>query len=219
MSISCGSKKKHLPYVNHLVACRDNAKSKGQHRRADDITNIISREALKDRYSEVRRSTFERKGGGKVFKVERRELDGTTTVFDSKETIEAVAGQTIGERYRLAYSAPIMANPELLRDVGFAGDGEAIESILRGTYVFPPATDEHTIKLLMLEAAVMFCSLGESEIEDMRGTATTSRTSGGQHGRKQSPLTPGATSDTMSVHLTTTLSQTYMSPVSTPSER
>jgi hypothetical protein len=118
------------------------------------------------RFEEVNRTTRVKKGGGKVFSVERRELDGSTTVFNTKEAIEQVAGQTIGERYRLAYSAPIMSNPALLRDVGFAGDGPAIESILRGTYKFPPQTDEYT-KLLLLEAAVMFCSMGEEEIADM----------------------------------------------------
>eukprot|EP00956_Cyclotella_meneghiniana_P019077 scaffold32390_cov56-Cyclotella_meneghiniana.AAC.2 len=132
--------------VSHLISRREEAKSKGQLRKANDIDNIINREALRGRYSDVKRTTFERKGG---------------------EAIEAVAGQTIGERYRLAYSAPIMANPQLLQDVGFAGDGDASESILHGgTYEFPLGTDEYT-KLLMLEAAVMFCSLGESEIEDM----------------------------------------------------
>eukprot|EP00956_Cyclotella_meneghiniana_P015939 scaffold24808_cov102-Cyclotella_meneghiniana.AAC.4 len=47
--------------------------------------------------------------------------------------------KTIGERYRLAYSAPIMTNNKLLEDVGFSGDGPAVESILRGDYVFPEA--------------------------------------------------------------------------------
>jgi hypothetical protein len=121
---------------------------------------------VREGYKEVNRTTRVEKGGGKVFKVERRELDGSTTVFNSKETIEAVAAQTIGDWYRLAYSAPIMANPTLLHDVGFAGDGPVIEAILHGTYEFPPGTDEYT-KLLLLEAAVLFCSMEEEKISDM----------------------------------------------------
>jgi hypothetical protein len=83
-----------------------------------------------------------------------------------KKRDEAVAGQqTIGDRYRLAYSVPIMRNPQLLQDVGFAGDGPANDHILRGSYIFPPEMDQYT-KFLMLEAAVMYTSLGKDEIVD-----------------------------------------------------
>ena len=53
-----------------------------------------------------------------------------------------------------------MAHNKLLDDVGFSGDGPAVESILKGEYVFPEGTDTYT-ELLMLEAAVLFSSLGE----------------------------------------------------------
>jgi hypothetical protein len=50
----------------------------------------------------VNHTTKVEKGNGKVFKgVKHRELDGTTTMFNTKEAIERVAGQTIGERYWL----------------------------------------------------------------------------------------------------------------------
>eukprot|EP00956_Cyclotella_meneghiniana_P023181 scaffold44685_cov45-Cyclotella_meneghiniana.AAC.1 len=49
--------------------------------------------------------------------------------------------------------------------VGFSGDGPAVESILRGEYVFPEGTDPYT-ELLMLEAAVLFSSLGKQGIDD-----------------------------------------------------
>eukprot|EP00956_Cyclotella_meneghiniana_P043719 scaffold284545_cov162-Cyclotella_meneghiniana.AAC.1 len=54
--------------------------------------------------------------GRKVFSVETENADGSRTSITSKEEIERVAGQTIGERYRLAYSAPIMSNNKLLQD-------------------------------------------------------------------------------------------------------
>jgi hypothetical protein len=37
-----------------------------------------------------------------------------------------------------------MSNNELLADVGFAGDGQAVMSILQGTYTFPLSTDSYT---------------------------------------------------------------------------
>jgi hypothetical protein len=149
----------------HLRDCEKIAEANGNTKKAKEIRNIIERGRVCHRYEEVNKTNRVRKGGGSVFKVEKRELDGTTTILDNKEAIEAVAGQTIGERYRLAYSAPIMSNPTLLKDVGFGGDGEAIESILRGTYDFPEGTDQYT-KLLLLEAAILFTSLGEDTIID-----------------------------------------------------
>jgi hypothetical protein len=37
-----------------------------------------------------------------------------------------------------------MSNNKLLSDIGFAGDGDAVEAILAGTYEFPPDTDPHS---------------------------------------------------------------------------
>jgi hypothetical protein len=62
-----------------------------------------------------------------VFAVERKAADGSIELFATKEDIERVAGQTIEKRYKLAYSAPIMSNNKLLTDVGFTGDGEALQ--------------------------------------------------------------------------------------------
>eukprot|EP00956_Cyclotella_meneghiniana_P040875 scaffold207938_cov76-Cyclotella_meneghiniana.AAC.1 len=58
-----------------------------------------------------------------------------------------------------------MSHNKLLSDVGFSGDGPAVESILRGTYCYPDNMDPYT-QLLMLEATVLFSSLGEQGIED-----------------------------------------------------
>jgi hypothetical protein len=55
----------------------------------------------------VKLTTKKRKGGGKVFKVECADPDGNIITYCTKEDVKAVAGQTIDERYPLAYSAPI----------------------------------------------------------------------------------------------------------------
>jgi hypothetical protein len=48
-------------------------------------------------------------------KVERVESDVTKSVHNSQSAIDIVAGgQTVAERYRLAYSASIMSNNERL---------------------------------------------------------------------------------------------------------
>jgi hypothetical protein len=86
-------------------------------------------------------------------------------LFATKEDMKRVAGQTIDQRYKLAYSVPIMSNNKLLQDVDFTGNGEAVSAILSGTYKFPPETDPWT-HLLLTEAAVLFCSLGKDSIED-----------------------------------------------------
>jgi hypothetical protein len=149
----------------HLLTQRREAEIRGLERKANAITEIITRERMRGRHVNINCTTKKRKGGGKVFAIERVKQDGTKSVHNSQSAIDVVAGQTIAERYRLAYSAPIMSNNELLTDVGFAGDGQAVMSILQGTYTFPRGTDSYT-KLLMLEASVLFSSLVEDGVED-----------------------------------------------------
>ena len=126
---------------------------------------MLHKEHQRGRFKNMKATTGKKKGGGAVFAVEREAADGSIELFATKEDIERVAGQTIGERYKLAYSAPIMSNSKLLADVGFTGDGEAVSAILDGTYEFPPDTDPWT-SLLLTEAAVLFSTLGEDSIED-----------------------------------------------------
>ena len=83
--------------------------------------------------------------------MEEHKDDGIILTHCTKEDIERVAGQTIGERYGLAYSAPIMDNEVLLSDVGIAGNGPTMLQVLQGTYDFLPGTDEYT-KLFITEA-------------------------------------------------------------------
>ena len=142
----------------------DEAIEDGNTKKAKELASMLEREALRGGYQEIKKTTNKGKGR-KVFSIEQEGPDGTRSTISSKLDIERVAGQTIGERYRLAYSAPIMSHNKLLNDVGFSGDGPAVESILRGTYCYPDDMDPYT-QLLMLEATVLFSSLGEQGIED-----------------------------------------------------
>jgi len=150
--------------TSHISSKRDEALEAGNKKKAQELTYMLEREELRGCYREIKMTTSKGRGR-KVFSVETENADGSRTSITSKEEIERVAGQTIGERYRLAYSAPIMSNNKLLQDVGFSGDGPAVEAILRGEYTFPTGTDPYT-ELLMLEAAVLFSSLGEQGIDD-----------------------------------------------------
>eukprot|EP00956_Cyclotella_meneghiniana_P021218 scaffold38273_cov70-Cyclotella_meneghiniana.AAC.6 len=141
------------------------AKQAGLTRKAKRIATILHKEHQRGRYSNMKATTSKKKGGGAVFAVEQKAPDGSIELFATKEDIERVAGQTIVQRYKLAYSAQIMSNNKLLHDIGFTGDGEAVSAILSGTYEFPPETDLWTC-LLLTEAAVLFSSLGEDCIED-----------------------------------------------------
>ena len=148
----------------HVRQKIEEAIEQGNNKKARELSHMLEREESRGNLREVKLTANKGKGR-KVFSVETENPDGSRSTVTSKEDIEKVAGQTIGERYRLAYSAPIMTNNKLLEDVGFSGDGPAVESILRGDYVFPEGTDPYT-ELLMLEAAVLFSSLGEQGIDD-----------------------------------------------------
>lgn len=146
--------------AQHLRKRLNIAKDKGLEGRAKAIAEIISREEVRLRFKNLKATTKPRKGGGKVFSVDEKvEEDGTICTYSTKEAVEKVVDESIEERYKLAYSAPIIQNERLLEDVGVLGNGEAVKQILHGTYEFPPGTDDYT-KLLLTEAAVLFCSLG-----------------------------------------------------------
>ena len=145
--------------TQHMRKKKKAALDSGQKRKAKEIEEIIRREEVAVRFKNIKLTTNKKKGGGRVYKVDEHTDDGIVLTHCTKEDIERVAGQTIGERYRLAYSAPIMANAQLLSDVGITGDGPAMLQILGGTYTFPPGTDEYT-KLLITEAVALYHDLG-----------------------------------------------------------
>jgi hypothetical protein len=150
----------------HLLKIKADAEAKGMTRKAKGIATMLHKEHERGRYySNMKAMTGKKKGGGAVFAVERKAADGSIDFFATKDDIEQVAGQTISERYKLAYSAPIMSHNKLLADIGLTGDGEAVSALLAGTYEFPPGTDPWT-RLLLTEAAVLFSTLGEDGIED-----------------------------------------------------
>jgi hypothetical protein len=149
----------------HLRKIQAAAEQAGMTCKAKGIATMLHKEHQRGRFSNMKATTSKKKGGGAVFAVEQKAEVGSIKLFATKEDIEQVAGQTIGERYKLAYSAPIMSHNKLLSDIGFTGDGEAVLAILAGTYEFPPDTDPGT-RLLLTEAAVLFSTLGEDCIED-----------------------------------------------------
>jgi hypothetical protein len=151
--------------TQHLQRKKAAAEQAGLTWKARWIATILHKEHNQGRLSKKKATSSKKKGGGAVFAVEWKAANGSIELFATKEDIKRVAGQTIEQRYKLAYSAPIMSNNKLLTDVGFTGDGEAVLAILAGTYEFPPKTDPWT-HLLLTEAAVLFSTLGEDSIED-----------------------------------------------------
>eukprot|EP00956_Cyclotella_meneghiniana_P013313 scaffold19184_cov46-Cyclotella_meneghiniana.AAC.3 len=93
---------------DYTLAEIDEAIVDGNIKKAKELANMLDREALQGGYQEIKKTTNKGKGR-KVFSVETEGSDGTRSIISSKVDIERVAGQTIGERYRLAYSAPIMS--------------------------------------------------------------------------------------------------------------
>ena len=192
----------------HLLKIKANAEAKGLTRKAKGIANMLHKEHQRSRFSNMKATTSKKKGGGAVFSVERKAADGSIDLFATKEDIEQVAGQTISERYKLAYSAPIMSHNKLLSDIGFTGDGEAVKAILAGTYEFPPGTDPWT-RLLLTEAAVLFSTLGEDCIEDW--VHRQAFKSGGRlHVKPRSHRNQDYTSDTTRQEQVTTSSPNFM---------
>jgi hypothetical protein len=64
---------------------------------------------------------------------------GGIVCYDTQEDIVRVVNSRIGSRYHLGLRA-MKANSQIARNLGQFGDGEAVQRILDGTYVFPPDT-------------------------------------------------------------------------------
>jgi hypothetical protein len=73
--------------------------------------------------------------------------DGNVVRYDTQEDIVRVINSRIGSRYRLGLRA-MEANSQIAKDLGALGDGEAVQKILDGTYVFPPDTDPGLVAIL-----------------------------------------------------------------------
>ena len=197
--------------TQHLQKKKAAAEQAGMTRKAKRIATMLHKEHQRGRFSNMKATTSKKKGGGAVFAVERKAEDGSIELFATKEDIEQVAGQTIGERYKLAYSAPIMSHNKLLSDIGFTGDGEAVTTILAGTYKFPPGTDLGPVSCSLKQP----CSSPPSERTALKTgyTVKTFKSGGRQHARLQSHPSRGFTLDTTRLEQVTISSPNYMPPV------
>lgn len=77
----------------------------------------------------------------------------------------SLTNEILGSQFHLSLSAP-MCTKQLFDDIGFLGDTLAAQSILEGTYVFPPDTNRHT-RLLLEEPAKIFTTMMVNKIYKM----------------------------------------------------
>jgi hypothetical protein len=71
----------------------------------------------------------------------------------------------LSQRFRLAHSAPCYQG-QLFDDLGYMGDTKCARKILKGTYEYPPDTDEWTKKILQ-QAQMTFSQMLGTEIATM----------------------------------------------------
>jgi hypothetical protein len=71
----------------------------------------------------------------------------------------------LSQRFCLAHSAPCYQG-QLFDDLGFMGDTECTQKILKGTYEYPPDTNEWTKKILQ-QAQMTFSQMSGTVIATM----------------------------------------------------
>ena len=86
-----------------------------------------------------------------------------TLAYVTKEGVFAKVKKNLSERFRLAFTAPSCSGA-LFDNIGFLGNTEEVQQILKGTYDFPADIDPAT-KLLLEEVVILYRKLSDEEVE------------------------------------------------------
>ena len=121
------------------------AKKRGDDSATREINRIIQSEARRRRQRHINSHVKDPRGRA-VFRVTVESPDGIT-IHDTKHEVERQVQQNLQARFSLGKRAPIYRDP-LLQEFGTLGDTEAATCLLNGKYIFPPGTDDATIRLL-----------------------------------------------------------------------
>ena len=78
--------------------------------------------------------------------------DGTVSQINSQRELESAIIRENVRKYSQAHSCPLL-HGTLRQDIGFLGDGPAVDAILKGTYAVPPGTPLSTKEFLDAMAA------------------------------------------------------------------
>ena len=99
--------------------------------------------------------------GGAAIAIKIRTPDGEVH-HTTQEGVEQGAANALWQRFALGHRDP-MCLGQLFTDIGYIGDMAATKSILEGTYVFPPDTDDPT-RFLLLEATKIYKTMSGEEL-------------------------------------------------------
>ena len=147
----------------HLKACLKKAQDAEDEEKAAAIAKVIRREAVRKRWRRICASAKPPRGRA-VLSVKVK-LNGEETEYNTEADVFEQVSHNLGERFRLALSAPA-CHGQIFDDIGFLGDTAAAQMILEGTYVYPPDMDPAT-RLLLEEAAATYASLSREQIASM----------------------------------------------------
>jgi hypothetical protein len=153
---------RHQHLQNRLIS----AQEKEDDDAIREIIRILKREANQKEWRNLRSVTKPRTGGAAIA-IKVRTPTGETH-YTTQEGVEQGAASVLQERFCLGRRAP-MCSGQLFSDIGYIGDTAATQSILEGTYSFPPDTDEPTMFLLR-EASKIYNKMSTVELSSFVST-------------------------------------------------
>ena len=130
----------------HLMDKVKEAKRKNQNKRAKEILQLIMRERIREDWKSINRALEQRRGAAITKVVVQK--NGIEIVVCEPEELEPAIMDNNRKKFHLTDDTPLMGESKMNEELGFLGATKAAEQILKGTYVFPPGTDAHTIGLL-----------------------------------------------------------------------
>ena len=130
-----------------LSECMEILREKCKEEAAHAIQRLLSKAQIRSSWRKIHSLTAKPQTPA-VTEVEVS-IDGTTVKKTSKDDVESSIIDGVSSRFRSTEGTPLRSGP-IAEAAGLLGDTEAAQTILNGTYVPPPGTDNHAVSMLKL---------------------------------------------------------------------
>ncbi len=145
----------------HLLDLIKDAKKHDDTIHAKAILEILKRVEQKKQWRRIFFSIRPPRGGNPTA-IQVPTPNGTMK-YDTEETVFHNAMEHLSLQFRLTYSTPCYLS-QILEDIGHLGNTQCAQEIFKGSYAYPPDTDQWTMKILQ-EAHHTYNLLGDDSID------------------------------------------------------
>ena len=175
--------KAHSLRVSHQEALAKAKANEGNTSVVSQLKSLEHRENQRRRHRIIRAVTRE-EGNKDTTMVEITKEDGTEEEITERKDLEQAIMQENESKYHQIDDSCPLTKGQLLRDIGWYGEGPKVDDILKGTYVPPEGTDAETREFLKEIGRDGVPQVPKQSIQEFRSSWNVSRektASGGIH--------------------------------------